>query len=158
MTVSLEKAIAKAEAQVPKTPQPRGPEHFMAESHAMHFNAKDFPDGKLAPPAPATPVKPLPTAPTTKLQDKDLVSPAEPSATPSQAAAAAPATPKKSLLTLIEEHFVQVDDLRSSGSHYPWRGRCKKCGWHTHQFTREDAFLGTRSHAQTHWRDVQRFM
>jgi hypothetical protein len=129
VTVSLDKAVAKAEQQA----------------------------AKPAAPAPAAPVKTLPTAPSTKLQDKDLVAPATSPATQSEQAPAAK-QPKKSLLALIEEHFVQIDDLRDSGNHFPFRGVCRKCGWHTHQFSYDEAFVLTRSHAQTHWRDVQRFM
>lgn len=107
--------------------------------------------------APSLPTQPF-TADKQPMKDSALVSPADELPKTEQAAAPVTQQPKKSLLKLIEEHFVQVDDLTVSGSHYPFRGTCKKCGWHTHQFDRESAFILTRSHAQQHWRDVQRFM
>jgi hypothetical protein len=109
-------------------------------------------------PAPTLPTQPF-NAAKQPVKDSELVSPAltKPETEPAADPIVEPQT-KKSLLALIEEHFVQVDDLTKGGSHFPWRGLCKKCGWHTHQFNREDAFILTRSHAGQHWRDVQRFM
>jgi hypothetical protein len=119
-----------------------------------------FPRPPLAK-TPATPTSPeLPSTPTATLKDVDLVSPADAAATGvvSEPAAVPASQEPKSLMKLIEEQFVQVVDLAGTTSSYPWRGVCKKCGWHTHQFTQDDAFRMTRSHAQIHWRDVTRFL
>jgi hypothetical protein len=114
--------------------------------------ATQSPNTPATPPAtPSLPTKP-PDA-STKVADADLVSP-PPFPTP---APGTPAAPKKSLLELLDEHFVQVDDLRGSSSFYPWRGYCKKCGWYTHQFNELDALDLVRKHVQQHWRDVVRF-
>lgn len=99
----------------------------------------------------------LPTLPTAAIKDKNLVSPATPISIP-KAAIAPTVTPKKSLLQLIEQEFVSVVDLAGTGSNYLFRGVCKKCGWHTHQFSKDAAHDLTLSHAQSHWRDVQRLM
>lgn len=101
----------------------------------------------------------LPTTPARSVTDKDLVA-ASPLLTPTTPPSVVPATPeaKKTLAELLSEHFVRVDDLRSSGNHFPFRGRCEKCGWHTHQFAEHDARQLTILHVQQHWRDVTRFM
>lgn len=65
---------------------------------------------------------------------------------------------EKSLLKLIEEQFVQVENIHGTTSLYDWRGTCRRCGWQTHQHDEQAAFQMTRTHAQKHWRDVKRLL
>lgn len=37
---------------------------------------------------------------------------------------------------------------------YLYQGRCKKCGWHTHQMEAEHARQLCRVHVQAHWKDA----
>ena len=116
----------------------------------------------VSPPIATTITAPkLPTTPSRNTTDSSLVSTAEKPIVKSPVAVIpAPLTvqPKQTMQQLIEEHFVKVEDLATTASNYPWRGVCKKCGWQTYQFTKDAALQLVRSHAQTHWRDLTRFM
>lgn len=104
----------------------------------------------------AAPIKTLPTSPATSVKDSDLVSPA--SKQPAAASAPVSEPSKKTLPQLILEHFVRIEDLSKTGSFYPWRGVCAKCGWQTLQHVKADAEQLVFNHAQQHWRDVSRFL
>jgi hypothetical protein len=107
-------------------------------------------------PLPPSAVKNIPSAllpstdtPLTLSQTKSAVPQAA-----TQPAAQAPAAATKTLADLLMERFVRVEDLRGSGSNFPYRGVCAKCGWQTHQFAFGDAQQLVFTHAQSHWRDI----
>lgn len=45
-------------------------------------------------------------------------------------------------------------DIQLVGSNYSWRGVCKKCGWQTMQFDKQQAHSLVKRHALKHWREL----
>lgn len=45
-------------------------------------------------------------------------------------------------------------DIQLLGSNYSWRGICKKCGWQTMQFDKQQAHALVKRHALKHWREL----
>jgi hypothetical protein len=57
----------------------------------------------------------------------------------------------------IEEQAEKnVQDVQLVGFNYSWRGICKKCGWQTHQFSKQQAHNLVKRHGLQHWREFIR--
>ena len=68
-----------------------------------------------------------------------------------------PVTPELSrdqrIMEELELRFMQIKELGAE-SFFSHEAICKKCGWHTMQNTRDEAYQLITSHLIRHWKDV----
>lgn len=61
----------------------------------------------------------------------------------------------KAIAKKIEQQSEKLcQDIQLVGSNYSWRGVCKKCGWQTMQFDKNQAHALVKRHALKHWREL----